>query len=81
MNVSTLPIIARLLANHTGATKMVENQTRALEIVNKMAKERYKPVGEVLAEFLKYQKNGECTHFWPDENTACQMLLEKRLEK
>ena len=54
---------------------------RATHIVNKMAKERYKPVGEVLAEFLKYQKNGECTHFWPDENTACQVLISRRVSK
>ena len=60
---------------------MVENQTRALEIVNKMAKERYNTAGDVLVEFLKYQKNGECTHFWPDENTACQMLINQRLAK
>lgn len=54
---------------------------RAEHIVNKMAKERYTPIGEVLAEFLRYQKNGECTHFWPDENTACIVLLERRVSK
>ena len=43
---------------------------RATHIVNKMAKERYASHGSVLAEFLKYKKNGECSHFWPDENTA-----------
>ena len=36
---------------------------RATRIVNKMAKERYNTAGDVLTEFLKYQKNGECTHF------------------
>lgn len=51
---------------------------RATHIVSKMAKERYNTAGNVLAEFLKYQKNGECTHFWPDENTACRMLIERR---
>jgi hypothetical protein len=54
---------------------------RATHIVNKMATERYKPVGDVLAEFLKYQKDGECTHFWPDENTACRVLIEKRVSQ
>lgn len=54
---------------------------RATHIVNKMAKERYNTAGDVLVEFLKYQKNGECTHFWPDENTACQMLITQRLSK
>jgi hypothetical protein len=54
---------------------------RATHIVNKMANERYKPVGDVLAEFLKYQKDGECTHFWPDENTACRVLIEKRVSQ
>lgn len=54
---------------------------RATHIVNKMARERYKPVGDVLAEFLKYQKDGECQHFWPDENTACQALIRRRVEK
>ena len=73
------PTTARLLANRTGATKM--DITRAEHIVNKMAKERYKPVGEVLAEFLRYQKNGECTHFWPDENTACGVLIGRRVSK
>ena len=51
---------------------------RATHIVSKMAKERFNTAGDVLAEFLKYQKNGECTHFWPDENTACRMLIERR---
>lgn len=54
---------------------------RATRIVNKMAKERYNTAGDVLVEFLKYQKNGECTHFWPDENTACQVLIRRRVEK
>lgn len=60
---------------------MVTDIDHALRIVNKMAKERYKPVGDVLTEFLKYQVDGECTHFWPDENTACMMLLNNRVEK
>lgn len=54
---------------------------RATHIVNKMAKERYASHGSVLAEFLKYQKNGECSHFWPDENTACQVLISRRVSK
>jgi hypothetical protein len=60
---------------------MVADINRATEIVNKMAKERYATPGSVLEEFIKYQKNGECTHFWPDENTACQMLINRRLAK
>jgi hypothetical protein len=40
-----------------------------------MAKERNRSSDEVLNEFLRYQKEGECQHFWPDENTACRMLL------
>lgn len=54
---------------------------RATHIVNKMVKERYSTVDKVLAEFLKYQRDGECVHFWPDENTACQMLIERRVAK
>ena len=54
---------------------------RATRIVNKMAKERYASIGSVLSEFLKYQKNGECTHFWPDENTACRILIDRRVAK
>lgn len=60
---------------------MVTDINHALSIVNKMAKERYKPMGDVLAEFLKYNKDGDCQHFWPDENTACMMLIERRLSK
>ena len=73
--MSTLPITARLLANLTGATKMVKDINEANRIVGKMAKERYRSSDEVLSEFLRYQKDGECQHFWPDENTACRMLL------
>ena len=65
--------------NLTGATKM--EIARATHIVNKMAKERYASIGSVLSEFLKYQKNGECSHFWPDENTACMMLIQRRIAK
>jgi hypothetical protein len=54
---------------------------RATHIVNKMVKERYSTVDKVLAEFLKHQRDGECVHFWPDENTACQMLIERRVAK
>ena len=54
---------------------------RAIHIVNKMVKERYSTVDKVLAEFLKHQKNGECQHFWPDENTACMIMLERRVSK
>jgi len=75
----TLRIFVRRLANRTGAINM--DIARAEHIVNKMAKERYTPIGEVLTEFLRYQKNGECTHFWPDENTACIVLLERRVSK
>lgn len=55
---------------------MVRDLNEANRIVGKMAKERYRSSDEVLAEFLRYQKDGECTHFWPDENTACRMLLQ-----
>jgi hypothetical protein len=75
VRVSILPITARLLANLTGATKMVKDINEANRIVGKMAKERYRSSDEVLAEFMRYQKDGECQHFWPDENTACRMLL------
>lgn len=54
---------------------------RAQTIVNKMVKERYSTVDKVLAEFIKYQKNGEVNHFWPDENTACQILIARRIAK
>jgi hypothetical protein len=49
--------------------------TRAQEILAKMAKDRCTTVSKVLAEFLKWEKNGECQHFWPDENTACKLML------
>jgi hypothetical protein len=57
------------------------DMNRAQDIVNKMARERYATHEKVLEEFLKYQKDGECTQFWPDENTACRMLIARRLEK
>ena len=66
---------AALIPNLTGATKMVKDINEANRIVGKMAKERYRSSDEVLAEFMRYQKDGECQHFWPDENTACRMLL------
>ena len=60
---------------------MVTDIDHALRIVNKMAKERQSTVDKVLAEFVKHEKNGECHHFWPDENTACKMLIERRASK
>jgi len=59
---------------------MVTDIEHAERIVNKMVKERYSTVEKVLAEFLKYQINGECAHFWPDENTSCQMLIAYGVE-
>lgn len=61
--------------NLTGVHKMVKDINEANRIVGKMAKERYRSSDEVLNEFMRYQKDGECQHFWPDENTACRMLL------
>lgn len=51
-------------------------ESRAEEIVQSMAKKRGRTVLEVLVEWRKYQKNGECDHFWPDENTACRVVLK-----
>lgn len=53
----------------------------AERIVNEMAKQRFKTVDAVLDEFVKYQKNGKCNHFWPDENAACSHLVSQRTEK
>jgi len=55
--------------------------TRAERIVKEMAKQRCKTVDAVLAEFNKYQKNGKCNHFWPDENAACARLIEQQTER
>lgn len=57
---------------------MVKTIEHATQIVTKMAKERYCDIDKVLSEFKKYQKDGECKHFWPDENTACKMLIENK---
>jgi hypothetical protein len=73
-----LPILlgaAALIPNLTGVLKMVKDINEANRIVGNMAKERNRSSDEVLNEFLRYQKDGECQHFWPDENTACRMLL------
>jgi len=67
--------------NPTGAHKMVTDIDHALRIVQKMAKERCKTTGDVLNEFLKYVENNEVNHFWPDENTACLMLLKRRVNQ
>jgi hypothetical protein len=75
----TLLGLAVLTLNRIGATKM--ELDRATNIINKMVKERHGTIGSVLAEYLRYQKNGECTHFWPDENTACQMFIARRVSK
>jgi hypothetical protein len=66
---------AALIPNPTGVHKMVKDINEANRIVGKMAKERNRSSDEVLNEFMRYQKDGECQHFWPDENTACRMLL------
>lgn len=52
----------------------------ATQIVTKMAKENYCSIDKVLAAYKKYQVNGECKHFWPDENTACKMLIEEGVQ-
>ena len=59
---------------------MVRTIEHATRIVTKMAKERYCSIDKVLAEYEKYQVNGECKHFWPDENTACKLLIEQRVQ-
>lgn len=51
--------------------------SKALEIVQKMATERHTGILEVLSEYIKYSNNGEqeVIHFWPDENTACKIAF------
>jgi hypothetical protein len=51
------------------------NNQRAESIVEGMAKLRGVSMLEVLKEWRKYQVDGEASHFWPDENTACRTLL------
>lgn len=51
---------------------------RAIQILSKMARERYSSTEKVLQEYVKYENNGECQHFWPDENTACKLVLNQK---
>ena len=51
--------------------------TIAQKILGKMAKERYISTDAVLDEYLRYRVDGEVGHFWPDENTACKVLLNQ----
>jgi|FreactcultureFD7_1027221.scaffolds.fasta_scaffold07820_6 DNA-dependent RNA polymerase auxiliary subunit epsilon len=56
---------------------------RAYDIMRKMIKDRYLAynqtnIEKILDEFVKYEKNGECSHLWPDENTACAILVNQR---
>ena len=60
---------------------MVKDINEANRIVGKMAKERYCSIDAILAEFMRYQKDGECKHFWPDENTSCRMLIERQINR
>ena len=53
----------------------VRDNKWAVSIVDAMAQERGTSQERVLNEFVRYQKAGECQHFWPDQNTACRMLL------
>lgn len=48
----------------------------AQQIIQHMARERNVTTSEVIQEYLKYQVNGQVKHFWPDENEACQVILE-----
>jgi hypothetical protein len=48
----------------------------ANEILQRMARERRCTVPEVIQEYLEYQINGQCRHFWPDQNEACRFMLE-----
>jgi hypothetical protein len=48
----------------------------ANEILQRMAHERNCTVHEVINEYLEYQVNGKCQHFWPDQNEACRFFLE-----
>jgi hypothetical protein len=49
--------------------------SRACNIVQEMAKHRGTGILEILQEYDKYQVDGKCDHFWPDENTACRVFM------
>ena len=53
----------------------IMTEDRALIVLDNMAKERNKSILEVLSEWRKYEKNGDCQHFWPDQNIACRIAL------
>ncbi len=69
--VQTLGV--RAAATNKGA-KM--ESVYANEILQRMARERNCSVPEVIQEYLEYQVNGRCQHFWPDQNEACRFMLE-----
>jgi len=49
---------------------------RACDILSEMAKERNIGVLEVLQEWDKFANDeGEASHFWPDQNTACRVFM------
>lgn len=51
----------------------------ANRILQDMARERKVTIDQVIQEYLENQVNGQCKHFWPDENEACRFLLENGL--
>lgn len=47
---------------------------KAQKVITKMAKDRYTTIDRVIDEYNRHQRDGECQHFWPDENTACRLI-------
>ena len=48
---------------------------KAQKVITKMAKDRYTTIDRVIDEYNRHQRDGECQHFWPDENTACRLII------
>ena len=73
MTCAAATLVAKAAVINKGAT--VET-VFANEILQRMARERNCTVPQVIAEYLEHQVNGQCQHFWPDQNEACRFVLE-----
>ena len=48
---------------------------RAKQIIIDMAKVRAVSPQDVVNEYKKYQVGGTVTHFWPEQNEACRVVV------
>ena len=54
------------------------NLKQANEVLSELASKRGRDIPFLLDEFIRFQEDGVCQYYLPQQNLACQIYLEEQ---